>query len=50
MDEDGPYTCMSCCCGTWNDSDLCDDCANICPMCGEPLGDEGEDSGYHDNC
>lgn len=24
----GPYTCSRCRCGTWNDDDMCDDCAN----------------------
>lgn len=23
----GPYTCIRCLAGTWNDSDICDDCA-----------------------
>lgn len=26
-ENDGPYTCRSCCAATWNDSDVCDDCA-----------------------
>jgi len=24
-ESSGPYTCTSCCAGTWNDDDLCDD-------------------------
>lgn len=23
----GPYTCIRCCVGTWNDDDICDACA-----------------------
>lgn len=26
-ESSGPYTCKSCLTGTWNDDDLCDDCA-----------------------
>lgn len=27
QESDGPYTCIRCCAGTWNDNDLCDECA-----------------------
>lgn len=25
-ESDGPYNCLSCLAGTWNDSEVCDDC------------------------
>ena len=27
--SEGPYCCKSCCANTWNDNDLCDECADL---------------------
>lgn len=44
-ENDGPYTCRSCCAATWNDSDVCDDCALAAREADTPPSDSKEIAG-----